>query len=163
MRLWHKSLISVLPRQQLVSQLRECVLIAKNIYEGKTKIHCLINPLFNYDICHFKAYIELVLLAFKERDYKVRKETIEKLNKYINFHDKICIYPSFDELFKEWHNEIYLIICYMNLLEKYKCGNIPKNEFDILDFFYLNIRDYNLYNKIKRNFELPDRDLYIKE
>ena len=74
MRLWHKTLISVLPRQQLVSQLRECVLIAKNIYEGKTKIHCLINPLFNYPISHFvKEMLESIL---------------ERINLYMRYTDK---------------------------------------------------------------------------
>lgn len=33
MRLWHYDLLDVLPRQQLCSQLRECVAIAKDIYE----------------------------------------------------------------------------------------------------------------------------------
>ena len=36
MRLWHKDLIYVLPRQQLLGQWRECCLIAKNIAEKGT-------------------------------------------------------------------------------------------------------------------------------
>jgi uncharacterized protein (TIGR02328 family) len=35
MRLWHKDLISVLPRQQLLGQWRECCLIARNIAEKR--------------------------------------------------------------------------------------------------------------------------------
>ena len=36
MRLWHKDLIPVLPRQQLLGQWRECCLIAKSISEKGT-------------------------------------------------------------------------------------------------------------------------------
>ena len=39
MRLWHKDLISVLPRQQLLGQWRECCLIARNIAEKNTPNH----------------------------------------------------------------------------------------------------------------------------
>ena len=33
MRLWHKDLLPFLPRQQLLSQLRECVAIAKDEWD----------------------------------------------------------------------------------------------------------------------------------
>ena len=39
MRLWHKDLIDVLPRQQLISQWREICCIAKNIAEKGTPNH----------------------------------------------------------------------------------------------------------------------------
>ena len=48
MRCWHKDLISVLPKQQLLGQWRECCLIAKNIAEQGTPNHILVNRIFNY-------------------------------------------------------------------------------------------------------------------
>lgn len=149
MRLWHKSLISVLPRRQLVAQLRECVLIARNIYEGKTKIHCLINPLFNYPISHFVTYTYYILQEFERRDFKVRKETINKLNTYLDF-DKYTIFVSFDELFKNWHNYAYLHICYFNLLEKYKCNNIDEYEWSQIDNCFNHEKQFALNSIIEQ-------------
>ena len=53
MRLWHKALIHYLPIKQLLSQLRECVAIAKEIYTTKTIKHSLIKPILNYPLSHF--------------------------------------------------------------------------------------------------------------
>ena len=50
MRLWHKDLITVLPRQQLMAQWRECCCIIKNITEKGTPNHLLVNKIMNYDI-----------------------------------------------------------------------------------------------------------------
>ena len=41
MRLWHKDLIPYLPKQQLISQWRECCCIAKNIADNGTPNHLL--------------------------------------------------------------------------------------------------------------------------
>ena len=50
MRLWHKDLISCLPRLQLIGQWRECCLIAKNIAEKGTPNHLLVNKIISYPI-----------------------------------------------------------------------------------------------------------------
>ena len=50
MRLWHKDLIPVLPRQQLLSQWRECCCIARNIVENGTPNHILVNKILDYPI-----------------------------------------------------------------------------------------------------------------
>ena len=47
MRLWHKDLIPVLPRQQLIGQWRECCLIAKQISEKGTPNHILVNKIMD--------------------------------------------------------------------------------------------------------------------
>lgn len=39
MRLWHKDLINVLPRQQLISRWKECYCIAQNLASKGTPNH----------------------------------------------------------------------------------------------------------------------------
>lgn len=146
MRLWHKGLIQVLPHKQLVSQLREIVLISKEISLGKKKIFCLVDPIFNYNILHFHSYLDIVFQELDRRGYKYRLETLDKLYKYIHYNplsDKL----NYDDIFKEWHNDTYLFICFINLLEKYKCGGISENEWQRLETFYLNNGTYVMQNK----------------
>lgn len=80
MRLWHKNLLSVLPRQQLIAQLRECVLIAKNIHEIGKPNHILVNKIMDYNINEYISYIQIVLYEFKNRGYNVRNQTFELVN-----------------------------------------------------------------------------------
>lgn len=144
MRLWHKSLISVLPRQQLSGQLRECVLIAKNIYEKGKPNHSLVNCIMSYDISHFNSYVYLILQEMKMRKYNVRNETIAKLNKYVSF-EVFNGNVKFNDLFRNWHDETYLDICFYNLLEKFKCNAIELNEWNkILKRYYNFKKDYVL-------------------
>ena len=89
MRLWHYDLLDVLPKQQLCSQLRECVAIAKDIYEKGTTNHILINPIMDYDLNHFRYYCILVIQKKKKRGYKVSDKTKDKLNKYINYYKEM--------------------------------------------------------------------------
>lgn len=139
MRLWHKHLIDVLPRQQISGQLRECVLIAKNIYEKGKPNHSLVDCIMSYDISHFNSYVYLILLEMKMRNYKVRKETIAKLNKYTNF-EVFNGNVKFNDLFSEWHDETYLDICFYNLLEKFRCNAIKPEEWDKIVNRYFNIK-----------------------
>jgi uncharacterized protein (TIGR02328 family) len=53
LRLWHYSLLPYLPRQQLLSQWRECCCIAKSITEKGTLNHILVNKIMDYPIDHF--------------------------------------------------------------------------------------------------------------
>ena len=80
MRLWHKDLIPVLPRQQLVSQYREDNSIMKAIAENNTPNHVLVNRIMDYPIIHFAAYHSLVVAEMKKRGYQVRKDGIERFN-----------------------------------------------------------------------------------
>lgn len=117
MRCWHIKLLPLLPRQQLLSQLRECVAIAKDIYEtGKTN-HILINKIMDYPIEHFQEYCDMVIEEMNARDYKVSQQTIDKLSKYLNYQ---CYAPFADPelrkvLFKDWNTDRYLIQCLYNL------------------------------------------------
>lgn len=83
MRLWHYDLLDVLPRQQLCSQLRECVAIAKDIYEKGTTNHILINPIMNYDLSHFRLYCDLVIDEMEKRGYNVSDKTKAKKVEYL--------------------------------------------------------------------------------
>ena len=80
MRLWHKNLIPVLPRQQLVSQYREDNSIMKAIAENNTPNHILVNRIMDYPIIHFALYHFLVVAEMKKRGYQVRKDGIERFN-----------------------------------------------------------------------------------
>lgn len=149
MRLWHYDLLDVLPKQQLCSQLRECVAIAKDIYEKGTTNHILINPIMNYDLNHFRLYCDLVIKEMEKREYKVSDKTKDKLNKYINYYKKIMIRPTskrililcenkYEPLFDDWHTDRYLAQCLYNLEEKYDRGGITNKEWDKICDKYFN-------------------------
>lgn len=141
MRLWHYDLLDVLPKQQLCSQLRECVAIAKDIYEKGTTNHILINPIMNYDLNHFRLYCNLVITEMEKRGYKVSDKIKDKLNKYINYYKEMMIMPTskrmlilcengYKPLFDYWHTDRYLTQCLYNLEEKYDRGGISQEEWD---------------------------------
>ena len=143
MRLWHYDLLDVLPKQQLCSQLRECVAIAKDIYEKGTTNHILINPIMDYDLNHFRLYCNLVIKEMEKRGYNVSDKTKEKLNKYINYYKEMTIMQTtrifildngyndgYRELFDDWHTNRYLKQCLYNLEEKYDRGGITQEEWD---------------------------------
>lgn len=143
MRLWHKDLISVLPRKQLVSQWRECCCIAKNIADNGTPNHILVNKILNYPTLHFVVYTNMILAEMKNRGYKINEKS------YLKFCENIrCAKPCFDrnanfliknnEIFPDWHNTRYLRQCLYNLQEKYDCGGISKEEwYNIRRNFYI--------------------------
>lgn len=124
MRLWHKNLISVLPRQQLQGQWRECCLIAKELCKG-TLNHLLVNRIKEYPMDYFYRYGEIVYLEMRRRGYNCNFDNFSipfpyGLLQLINVTDA--------ELFKGWHNHRYLKQCFYNLQEKYDCGGITSEE-----------------------------------
>lgn len=125
MRLWHKDLIPVLPRQQLLSQWRECCCIARNIAVNGIPNHILVNKIMNYPMSHFWNYTELVIFEMKERGYKVDVEKF--LQHYRKFGEA---WPDIldDNIYEDWHNDRYLTQCYYNLQEKHDCGGISDEE-----------------------------------
>lgn len=129
MRLWHKSLIDVLPRQQLLGQWQECCCIASNIAKNGTPNHILVNKINDYSIAHFFTYtIDYVAGEMKRRGYKV---DTTKFWKHFSFGDAYTI-PEFDELYDGWHNERYLKQCLANLEEKFDCGGITSEEWNLI-------------------------------
>lgn len=131
MRLWHKDLISVLPRKQLLSQWRECCCIIRNIAINGTPNHLLVNKVLDYPIeKDFYMYCFSVMVEIEERGYKISKSA------YLKWHDNMMnatdrkaweFDPNYT-IFKGWHTNRYLWQCFYNLQEKYDCNGIPDDE-----------------------------------
>ena len=137
MRLWHIDLIPYLPTAQLKAQWRELNSIIK-----KKDNHILINYVYNYDDKPFKNYTDAVLREMYNRGYKANIELYRLYFSHINTFGT--------ERFKE-HNDEYLLICFMNLYEKYIRGqkDFEKETFD------------KLYDFVNKKFNL--KQLGIKK
>lgn len=133
MRLWHKDLIPVLPRQQLLGQWRECCLIAKQISETGTPNHLLVNKIMEYPADHFYSYAQLIFHEMTERGYKCDWSKF----RIWSYWEKII---PLSDLFAEWHNARYLKQCFYNLQEKYDCGGIPIEEWTRITDYYQKTR-----------------------
>ena len=121
MRLWHKDLIDVLPRQQLIGQWRECCGIAKTIAEKGTPNHILVNKIMDYDMVHFYAYSSMVTTEMIERGYKVNDKAFNNFIKNMRKAEEYFTLtmeeiPDKNMLYSKWHNKRYLTQCYHNLL-----------------------------------------------
>lgn len=134
MRLWHKNLICVLPKNQLIGQVREISAITKDIKSMGTTNHILINKIMNYPLSHLYTYCKLIEKEMLNRNFKLSIITKERWYSTFENNEKNII--PINELFINWHNDIYLKICYYNLLEKFLCGGIPKNEFKKIENIY---------------------------
>ena len=121
MRCWHKDILEVLPELQLRSQWRECVAIAKDLYETGFTHHLLINQIMGYNKQDFNAYCYLVLSAMVERGISPKEASCMKLHEYTGFVPNKNLYV-FDNLYADWHNKEYLRVCMANLYEKHIFG-----------------------------------------
>ncbi len=126
MRLWHKYLIPYLPRQQLIAQWRECCCIARSIAVDGTPNHILVNRIMDYPRSHFQTYAKMVYIECISRDYHV---SLYNFCKWI--HSDFEDVPM-EELFKDWHTRRYFWQCYYNLEEKFDCGGIELEEWELL-------------------------------
>ena len=127
MRLWHKDLITVLPRQQLLGQWRECCLIAKNISQRGTPNHLLVNKIMNYPMEDFMAYSRVVFCEMRKRGYR---PDWNNFSRHLNH--LVINLKGLSEIFLTWHNNRYLMQCYYNLQEKYDCGGITAKEWKLI-------------------------------
>ena len=127
MRLWHKSLISVLPREQLVAQWRELSAIAGNIIDKGNPNHILVNKVMNYPFNHFISYAYYVRKEMTNRGYKTMNKVWYKIASISDFDYNIL---SLEEIFPNWHTDRYFIQCFYNLEEKYDCGGIDKEDWN---------------------------------
>ena len=66
MRLWHQSLITKLPRQQLLGQHRECCALRGR---GWGRNHSVVNYVFTHSPEHLVAYHFLIINEMKTRGY----------------------------------------------------------------------------------------------
>lgn len=127
MRLWHKDLIEVLPRQQLLGQWREL----NSIYKKQDK-HILINFIYDYDITDIIWYSTLVYDEMIKRGYKCDTKNFERRYKMSMGLAK-CVPIPYDVIFKNKMNDRYLKQCLYNLQEKYDCGGISQEEWQKIE------------------------------
>lgn len=126
MRLWHKDLIEVLPKQQLVAQWRELSAIASNIKSKGYPDHILVNEIMGYSFNHFISYAMYVRQEMTRRGYKTMDRVWQNIISVAN--GDYNILPK-EELYPSWHNHRYLSQCYYNLEEKYDRGGISQEDF----------------------------------
>ena len=124
MRLWHKALIHVLPKKQLIGQWRECCSIAKNIAEKGTPNHLLVNRIMDYPLKHFWYYSQWVSEEMISRGYRCDFDKFDKIYPFCGI-EKVTV----ENLFRGWHDDQYLIQCFYNLQEKFDCGGITDEEY----------------------------------
>lgn len=122
MRLWHKDLIPYLPRQQLLAQWRECCCIARNIAVNGTPNHLLVNKILDYPLEHFYRYACEVSDELERRGYH---RDFSKFSKWLPL--ETCT-VTYEDMFRDWHNQRYFYQCFNNLQEKYDCGGISDEE-----------------------------------
>lgn len=148
MRLWHKDLIDVLPKNQLVSQWRELFAIKGSIEKKGTPNHLLVNKVLNYNIDEFKFYARVIHDEMVKRAYRPNEAKFIEMLKWNNnnFSKNVFVVHNLNlgNLYRDWHNEIYLKQCIYNLEEKAMCGGISMNEWDILLCKYGD--DYELWH-----------------
>ena len=134
MRLWHTALIPVLPKDQLVSQWREVSALASGIQKNGKTNHILINFIMDYPYDHLISYAKLVREEMTRRGYRTMDSVWNKI---------VALKPDYTEvpaadIYKQKMDDVYLEICFYNLLEKYLCGGVPEE-------YYLKI--FNLCNE----------------
>lgn len=127
MRLWHKTLIQYLPRQQLIAQWRECCAIARSIAKKGKPNHILVNKVLS-SRGDFYAYCNLVVSELKRRNYNVSEKAMRTCFDNILSSNNFETNSTHFEIFSDWHNNRYLRQCLFNLQEKYDCGGIPEGD-----------------------------------
>ena len=125
MRLWHKDLITVLPREQLIGAWRECSAIAGAILKNGTPNHILVNKVLEYNFSHFIRYSELIREEMTKRGYRTMDSVMNKIKSLP--HDTTNNW-SLPFIFAGWHTDRYFKQCYYNLQEKYDCGGISPED-----------------------------------
>ena len=130
MRLWHTSLIEALPREQLVSQWRECSAIAGSIQTKGTPNHVLVNFVMDYDFDHFISYAYYIRQEMTRRKYRTMNSVWDKI---VSLKPNWTLLPL-EEVYKYKMSEFYLTICYYNLYEKFDCGMF--DDFDEIEKIY---------------------------
>lgn len=138
MRLWHKELVPILPRKQLVGQWRECVAVVGLMAEAKDSLAnmTIVAKVMDYPLEHLTAYTRLVIKEMNTRGYRISdaayEKWLERLEELGGAEGELCEYlvSTNSELFNTWHNDRYFWQCYYNLEEKYDCGSITQEEFN---------------------------------
>ena len=125
MRLWHESLIEVLPRQQLLGQWREL----NSIYKKEDK-HILINFIYEYPKKDLLLYSLKVILTMQRRGCNINLKNFIDYFQIKDYKEMQKILLSNAKTFVKKMNKRYLLQCYYNLQEKYDCGGITEKEWN---------------------------------
>lgn len=125
MRLWHESLIEVLPRQQLLGQWREL----NSIYKKEDK-HILINFIYEYPKKDLLLYSLKVILTMQRRGYNINLKNFIDYFQIKDYKEMQKILLSNAKTFVKKMSKRYLLQCYYNLQEKYDCGGITEKEWN---------------------------------
>lgn len=129
MRLWHTSLIKVLPREQLVALWRELSACVGSIQKKGTPNHLLVNFIMDYDFDHFISYAYYVREEMTRRGYRTMNSVWEKI---ISLKPNYTILPI-EIVYLAKMNNIYFNVCWYNLYEKYLCGGIKDEDWRKID------------------------------
>ena len=130
MRLWHYKLIPVLPKQQLVSQWRECIAIKRQWEKGTLK-HRLVSYVMNHDKEMFLCYVRLVIEELNERKIKYNIKLFDELFDFCYSGINTTLFVPYPE-----HNDRYLKQCLYNLEEKHDRGIISDKEWTKIEEFW---------------------------
>lgn len=123
MRLWHQSLISLLPRQQLLGQHRECCALRG---KGWGRKHSVVDYVFTHIPERLVAYHYIVMDEMECRGYKPDKiwRDINYRGKDLGIESNWCDEAMFEtwrcykgNIYEE-HNKYYLEECKENLKQK---------------------------------------------
>jgi uncharacterized protein (TIGR02328 family) len=125
MRLWHESLIEVLPRQQLLGQWREL----NSIYKKEDK-HILINFIYEYPKKDLFLYSLKVILTMQRRGCNINLKNFIDYFQIKDYKEMQKILLSNAKTFVKKMNKRYLLQCYYNLQEKYDCGGITEKQWN---------------------------------
>jgi len=129
MRLWDISMLSYLPREQLVAQWRECSAIAGAIQKKGTPNHILVNFVLDYDYDHFISYCFYLREEMTARGYRTMDSVWRKI---------IALKPNYailhqSEVYPFKFIMSYKKICYYNLFEKFICGGINEKDWQKIE------------------------------
>jgi uncharacterized protein (TIGR02328 family) len=131
LRLWHKDLIPVLPRNRLVAQWRELALIRSSILRIGTPNHILVNKVCDYPFSHFYSYAILIRDEMHRRGYVTKIDVERRI--LAPWNEEPTEGVGLEQLYEQWHNDRYFLQCYYNLQEKYDCDNVDQEEWRRMD------------------------------
>ena len=116
MRLWHKDIITKLPRKQLLGQHRECAALRGN---GWGKKHSVVNYVFEHPYSMLYSYHEKVMHEMEARGYHVTPKwhNVHYRGKNIGF-DLSAFTEQHSSADYPEHNNRYLQECIDNLHSK---------------------------------------------
>ena len=135
MRIWHKDLIHVLPKEQLTGLWRELSAIAGAIQRKGTPNHILVNFVLDYDYNHFINYAAEVRSEMTKRGYRTMDSVWNKITSLKSDWNQL----PYEEIYKEKMDNDYLEICFYNLYEKYLCGGIKESDYEKIRDHFNNI------------------------